>query len=47
MELKEFLNNSYTCYHAAKLGAQMLEKAGFADIDSNADFKKAAGAYRV
>lgn len=32
MELKEFLNLSYTAYHAVENGAAMLEEAGFTEI---------------
>lgn len=33
MDVKEFLNKSYTAYHAVKNGAEMLEKAGFKKLD--------------
>ena len=33
MDVKEFLNKSYTAYHAVKYGAEMLEKAGFKKLD--------------
>ena len=47
MELIEFLSKSYTCYHAAELGAQMLKQAGFADIDKPSNKGKKVGYYRV
>ena len=34
MKLEEFLSKAYTCYHAAEKGAQLLQKAGFTDIDA-------------
>lgn len=46
MEIKEFLNKSYTCYHAAELGAKMLNGCGFADIDAPKKGKP-VGFYRV
>ena len=33
MDVKEFLNKSYTAYHAVQYGAEMLEKAGFKKLD--------------
>lgn len=33
MDVKEFLNKSYTAYHTVKNGAEMLEKAGFKKLD--------------
>lgn len=47
MKLEEFLSKAYTCYHAAEKGAQLLQKAGFTDIDALPNGKNAAGYYRT
>lgn len=48
MDVKEFLQNAYTSYHAAELGAQMLAKSGFVNIDnSGATDTNVIGYYRI
>ena len=39
MDVKEFLNKSYTAYHAVKYGAEMLEKAGFKKLDMKDEWR--------
>lgn len=46
MTVEEYLGKSYTCYHAAKAGAQYLCEHGFADLDGGKK-ENAKGYYRV
>ena len=46
MTLSAFIEESYTCYHAAENAANLLRAAGFSEISDN-KAKNAAGVYRV
>ena len=46
MTLSAFIEESYTCYHAAENAANLLRAAGFSEI-SDKKAKNAAGVYRV
>ncbi len=43
MELKEFLDTSYTGYHAVQNGVNMLKKANFTELDLKNEWKLSVG----
>lgn len=45
--MEKFLNESYTCYHAALNGAAMLAAAGFEPLAEGKAMPKGKGVYRV
>ncbi len=47
MKINEFLNKSYTCYHAVENAVSILESAGFAPISEAKSRKDAKGYYRA